>query len=176
VNAVLAYVQDSDLRLSGRLRGWKPPYWFRVWMVTATRMGDGWVWLVVAALLAAGGGPHHRALAVGAAAASVASSTLVFLKRRFRRPRPCDLTPHPLFGDIKPPDRFSFPSGHTMNAFAINTALALQYPLLAPLLLGVAASIAASRVVLGLHYVSDVVVGALLGTGIGLATSLVLLG
>lgn len=176
MNGVLGYVNDSDLRLSGRLRTWKPPRWFRIWMVTATRLGDGWVWLAIAILLAAGGGPHHRALAAGAVAASMASSALMLLKRRFRRPRPCDLVPHPLFGDIKPPDRFSFPSGHTMNAFAINTVLALQYPLLAPLLGVVAASIAASRVVLGLHFVSDVIVGALLGTGIGVATSLVLLG
>src|SRR5262245_16453841 len=176
MNAVLAYVNDSDLKVSGRLRAWRPPRWFRIWMVAATRLGDGWVWLAIAALLAAGGGPHRRALAVGAAAASVASSTLVVLKRRFRRPRPCDLAPHPLFGDIKAPDRFSFPSGHTMNAFAINAALALQYPLLAPLLVVVAASIAASRVVLGLHFVSDVVVGALLGTCIGVGTSLLLLG
>lgn len=176
MNGVLAYVNDSDLRVSGRLRAWKPPRWLRIWMVTATRLGDGWAWLAIAGLLAAGGGPHHRALAVGAAAASVASSALVLLKRRFRRPRPCDLAPHPSFGEIKAPDRFSFPSGHAMNAFAINTALALQYPLLAPLLGVVAASIAASRVVLGLHFVSDVVVGALLGIGIGLATSLWLLG
>jgi undecaprenyl-diphosphatase len=176
VNAVLAYVNDSDLRFSGRLRAWKPPRWFRIWMVAATRLGDGWVWLAIASLLAAGGGPHHRALAAGAVAGSVASSALVLLKRRFRRPRPCDLAAHPLFGDIKPPDRFSFPSGHTMNAFAVNVVLALQYPLLAPLLGMAAASIAASRVVLGLHYVSDVVVGALFGTLIGVTTSLVLFG
>jgi undecaprenyl-diphosphatase len=174
VNAVLAYVQDSDLRLSGRLRGWTPPRWLRVGVVCATRMGDGWLWLAIALLLALGGGPHTQALAAGAAAAGVASTLLIVLKRRFRRRRPCELAPHPLF-HVKPPDRFSFPSGHTMNAFAIATVLALRYPPLSPVLSVLAACIGVSRVLLGLHFASDVVAGAVLGLAIGLLSFLILL-
>jgi undecaprenyl-diphosphatase len=70
---------------------------------------------------------------------------------------------------VKPPDDFSFPSGHATNAFAICTVLAIAFPLLAPVLAILAASVAASRVALGLHYASDVVVGALIGTTCGLA-------
>jgi undecaprenyl-diphosphatase len=176
VNAVLAYVHDSDLRLSDRMRGWRPPRWFRVCMVCATRLGDGWLWIAIAAALAAGGGPHMRALAAGALAAGVASTLLVVLKRRFRRQRPCELAPHPLFGQIRPPDRYSFPSGHTMNAFAIATVLGLQYPALMPALALIAAAIAASRLVIGLHFASDVLAGALLGLPIGLICFLALLG
>lgn len=175
MNAVLAYVHDSDLRVSGRLARWSAPRWFRLCMVCATRLGDGWLWMVIALVLALGGGPHTRSLAAGAVAASMASTLLVVLKRRFRRRRPCELAPHPLFGHIRPPDRFSFPSGHTMNAFAINTVLALQYAPLSPLLGLLAASIAASRVVLGLHFVSDVLAGAILGLAIGLLSFLTLL-
>ena len=97
------------------------------------------------------------------------------LKRRYRRPRPCELSPHPLYS-VRPPDRFSFPSGHSMNAFAIGIVLAAEFPLAAPALGFVAASVAASRVLLGLHYVSDVVVGALLGLGIGGGVLLLLRG
>ena len=176
MNAVLAYVHDSDLRLSGRLRGWRPPRWFRVCMVCATRLGDGWLWIAVAAALAAGGGPHTRALAAGALAAGVASTLLVVLKRRFRRQRPCELAAHPLFGHVRPPDRYSFPSGHTMNAFAIATVLGLQYPPLSPALGLLAAAIAASRIVMGLHFASDVLAGAVLGSAIGLACFVALLG
>jgi undecaprenyl-diphosphatase len=50
--------------------------------------------------------------------------------------------------------------------------IALSFPALAPVALAVAASVAASRVVLGLHFVSDVVAGAVLGLGIGVCTSL----
>jgi undecaprenyl-diphosphatase len=170
----MAYVQDSDLRLSGRLRGWAPPRWLRIGVVCTTRLGDGWLWIAIASLLALGGGPHRHALAAGAAAAGVASTLLVVLKRRFRRRRPCELAPHPLF-HVKPPDRFSFPSGHTMNAFAIATVLALRYPPLSPALSVLAAGIGVSRVLLGLHFASDVLAGALLGLAIGLLSFLVLL-
>jgi undecaprenyl-diphosphatase len=99
-------------------------------------------------------------------AALLASGVFMALKRRFRRPRPCDAAPHPFF-DVHPPDAFSFPSGHTMNAFAIGAVLALHFPALLPALAFLAGSIAVSRVVLGLHYPSDVGVGAVLGTLLG---------
>jgi undecaprenyl-diphosphatase len=176
MNALLSYVNDSDFRLSGRVRTWVPPRWFRVWMRWATRLADGSLWLCLAALLALGGTPGHRALAAGAVSAAVANTLLVFLKRRFRRHRPCVADPHPLFADVKPPDPFSFPSGHSMNAFAACTVVALAFPLLAPMLGLLAASIAASRVFLGMHYVSDVVVGSALGAIVGALTFVLLLG
>ena len=43
--SVLAYVLASDDRLSDRVLAWRPPRWVRVWMLTATRLGDGWLWL-----------------------------------------------------------------------------------------------------------------------------------
>jgi undecaprenyl-diphosphatase len=137
----------------------------------ATRLADGWLWLCLAVTLLAAGGPSLRALA-----AAVNNVLLVVLKRRFRRPRPCDVCPHPLFADVKPPDPFSFPSGHSMNAFAVCTVLLVHFPLMAPLLAIVAASVAASRVVLGMHYVSDVVAGSALGTLVGLVTCMLLVG
>jgi undecaprenyl-diphosphatase len=107
-------------------------------------------------VLGAAGHAGHEALLAGAAAALVANVLLITLKRRVRRRRPCEEAPHPLFRDLTPPDPFSFPSGHSMNAFAVCTVLALQFPAAAPALALLAGSIAASRVVLGMHYVSDV--------------------
>jgi undecaprenyl-diphosphatase len=66
-----------------------------------------------------------------------------------------------------PGDRFSFPSGHALNSFAIGTVVALAFPFLALPVLAVAASVAASRVVLGLHWLSDVIAGAIVGALIG---------
>jgi undecaprenyl-diphosphatase len=63
-----------------------------------------------------------------------------------------------------PPDQFSFPSGHTITAFAVSVALSAFYPELATGLLFCAVSIAASRVLLGMHFLSDVVAGAAIGT------------
>ena len=88
--------------------------------------------------------------------------TISQLKRVFRRKRPCELEPH-CWADLLPPDQFSFPSGHTITAFAVTAALAGFYPEMLPGLLFCAISIAASRVVLGMHFLSDVIAGAVLG-------------
>jgi undecaprenyl-diphosphatase len=170
MNALLAYVNESDVRWDDRARLWAAPRWFRLWMRAATRLADGWLWLtLLAAPLASAGG--WRLLAKGTLAVSATNALLVLLKRHFRRTRPCERCPHPLFAEVVPPDPFSVPSGHTMNAFAFASVVALGFPVLAPALLVVGVSVAASRVVLGMHYVSDVVVGSLLGTMVGVSTS-----
>ncbi len=181
MNAMLALVTASDTHVSGRLLLAPLPRWLRAWMLLATRAGDGWLWLAVALALATGADHGLPVLATGALAAGLSSVLLVALKRRFRRPRPCEALEGLLAAcGVEPPrwgafDRWSFPSGHSMNAFAVGSVLALAFPgLLAPILL-VAASIAASRVVLGLHFLSDVVVGSLLGAMLGLMAFLVVL-
>jgi undecaprenyl-diphosphatase len=177
--SVIAQVLASDDRLLGRVLEWKAPRWVRLWMVTATRLGDGWVWLAAAPLLLAAGGRGVRALGAGVVSAVIANVVLVCVKRRVRRARPCERVFSPGW-DVSPlgwfpPDRFSFPSGHALNAFAIGSVLALAFPAVAPLVLVVATSVAASRVVLGLHWLSDVLAGALAGFVIGTAVWLALL-
>jgi undecaprenyl-diphosphatase len=170
LSPLLLSLTAADVRLSDRLRAWAPPRWFQVWMVAATRFGDGPGWMAIGVGLLASGAHGRAAAAGGAVAALLASLTFVALKRRFRRRRPCDIAPHPVF-HVRPPDAFSFPSGHTMNAFAIATVLAVRFPAFAPALVLLAASIGASRVVLGLHFASEVWAGAALGALIGWATS-----
>jgi undecaprenyl-diphosphatase len=75
---------------------------------------------------------------------------------------------------MPPLDRYSFPSGHTLHAVAFTTLGIAFVPSLAVVLLPFALLVAASRVVLGLHYPSDVLVGAVLGAGLA-AGSLALL-
>jgi undecaprenyl-diphosphatase len=75
---------------------------------------------------------------------------------------------------MPPLDRYSFPSGHTLHAVAFSTLGVAFVPALAVVLVPFAILVAASRVVLGLHYPSDVLVGAALGAGLA-AGSLALL-
>jgi undecaprenyl-diphosphatase len=96
-----------------------------------------------------------------------AASTL--LKGVFDRARPDEGWP-PL---IATPSSASFPSGHATQAFAAATALALLVPWLRVPVLVLAALIAASRVVLGVHYPFDVIAGALVGAAIGTLVALV---
>jgi undecaprenyl-diphosphatase len=104
---------------------------------------------------------------------------LVLAKGRIRRTRPCEQA-RPLAFAVDPlqwfaADRFSFPSGHALNAFAVGSVVALAYPSAALPALVLAGSIAASRVVLGLHWLSDVLAGALAGALIGSCAFLALL-
>jgi undecaprenyl-diphosphatase len=62
-----------------------------------------------------------------------------------------------------PLDEFSFPSGHTLHAVAFTLIATANYPDLSLLLFPLAALIAASRLVLGLHYPSDVLAGGAIG-------------
>jgi undecaprenyl-diphosphatase len=93
------------------------------------------------------------------------------LKRRLMRERPF-ITHHAIVRGTAPLDRFSFPSGHTLHAVSFAIVAIQAFPVLAWVLVPLALLIAASRVVLGLHYPSDVVAGALLGEGIAQAVLL----
>lgn len=137
-------------------------------MLTSSRLGDGPLWVVLGLLALFCGGPSGRAAAF-AMALSCLSCLLVFklVKNATSRPRPFEVYPELLKGlMLPPPDKFSFPSGHSMCAFAVATALGYHFPAFAPALFVLASLIAASRVFLALHYPTDVLVGAAAGTGI----------
>lgn len=85
------------------------------------------------------------------------------LKRSTRRRRPFELCDD-IRACMRAPDAFSFPSGHTLHAVAFALLLSAAYPAWAAPLWGFAALVSLSRVVLGLHYPSDVLAGAALGT------------
>ncbi len=96
------------------------------------------------------------------------------LKRAVARPRPCDANGRPL-ALIDLPDPFSFPSGHAAAATAIGGTIAIAHPLLAPVLVPLAALIAASRVTLRVHHVGDVIGGVLLGLAGAVGAALLIL-
>jgi undecaprenyl-diphosphatase len=84
------------------------------------------------------------------------------LKKMFHRKRPYVAHDDVLF-IMSPPDRFSFPSGHTAGAFVLVFIFHILYPFLFIPMLILASLIAFSRMYLGLHYPSDVLAGILLG-------------
>jgi undecaprenyl-diphosphatase len=163
------FITRGDLRVMLRANNWPAPRWVRIWALTATRAGDGWLWCAagLAILLF---GDDSRFAAVGAAGLAAVVSIVLFMtvKRLTGRPRPSTMTPH-VWATLLPPDHFSFPSGHTMTAFSVAVALSLFYPALAPGLLFCAFSIAISRVLLGMHFLSDVIAAMLIGAGLGYA-------
>ncbi len=134
---------------------------------TASRLGDWPLWAAVGLCVMLLGGPQGR-LSLMAGGLAVVLSVIVFklLKHRIGRPRPFESWEQ-LPCLLAPPDKFSFPSGHTMTAFAIYGAFSVLLPGVALLILPAAVLIALSRIFLGVHYPSDVLAGGLLGTAIG---------
>ena len=105
-----------------------------------------------------------------AAAAGVAEGLTVLLKFATERARP-PLADPTIQALVSLPDSTSFPSGHAATAFAAATAVGVLYPRFRIPLLVLAGTVALSRVYLGVHFWSDVLVGSLLGVAIGLATA-----
>ena len=154
------------LRLNGVLRYGALLHFFRA----VSWLGNGIFWyvLMLALLLQHGAGAAPAVLHMVVAGLAC---TLVYkvLKRGTERPRPYQVVPAIAAGAL-PLDAYSFPSGHTLHAVAFSLVAAGYYPALAGVLAAFTGLIAVSRVVLGLHYPSDVLAGAAVGGGIAAAS------
>lgn len=130
-----------------------------------TVIGGGWGLFAVLPFAAR---QQSRAIALRLLAAIVAQSAIVaLLKLLVGRVRPCHALGWcaPLAGSA--PHDYSFPSGHAAGAFAFAAFVALRVPRWGAPALVFAALVAASRVVLGVHYPSDVIAGGVLGAAVG---------
>lgn len=137
-------------------------------MAVVSRLGNGWFWIASACLLVAVESsvalPALRHLVL---AALISTVLYKVLKKWTARPRPFasgegfQLTVDPL-------DEFSFPSGHTLHAVAFTLVIQVYCPALLWVVLPFTVLVAMSRIVLGLHYLTDVLAGAALGSAVAL--------
>jgi undecaprenyl-diphosphatase len=139
-------------------------------LALVSRLADGGIWYPI--ILAVALGPHGAGLEC--AARMVASGAAGVLIVHWMKRRTCRMRPYECLGDVRlcvrALDRFSFPSGHTLHAVSFTLILGAFYPAIALLLLlPFTALVALSRVVLGLHYPTDVLAGACIGAMLGLA-------
>ena len=128
-------------------------------MKIMTKIGDGYVWGFICIVIAFINFHAGLAMMIGSVAQVVIQQ---IVKHIFNRERPY-VTYDDIYYIIPPPDKFSFPSGHTAGAFVMVFALFHFYPAFFSIMLVAACLIAFSRVYLGLHYPSDIVAGILLG-------------
>ena len=84
------------------------------------------------------------------------------IKQSMKRDRPCEHIVDVEFR-VRPPDQFSFPSGHAASAFLMMTLLANFFPILRIPMFFWATTVGIARVYLGVHYPTDVLAGAILG-------------
>ncbi len=129
----------------------------------ASRLGDGIGWYGLALLvLAVHGRPALEPLLVMLLSGGVGVLMYLTIKRHTGRLRPLHRNDR-IEVSVPPLDQYSFPSGHTLHATNFGIQLLAFEPLLAPLIVPFALLVATSRMVLGLHYPSDVLVGAAIG-------------
>ena len=135
-----------------------------------SKTGDGYLYLFIGAVLWAFE-PANGALFLYTALMAYALELPLYvaLKKIFKRQRPCDLFKQ-LNAHITPSDKFSLPSGHTAAAFLMATLIASFYPAAALLAYVWACCIGMSRILLGVHYPSDILAGATLGVTISLVS------
>jgi undecaprenyl-diphosphatase len=135
-----------------------------------SRLGDGIFWYLLMMLLPALFGTQGLTVSLHMLLSAGLSLALYkLLKQGTVRPRPCDR--HPVIHRHAPAlDQYSFPSGHTMHAVGFTVVIGLHLPGLALMLLPFTALIALSRLVLGLHYPSDVLAGGAIGASMALLT------
>lgn len=131
-----------------------------------SRLGDGLFWYAMMLGLLVSFG-ENALLPVMHVCLTGLTGTIIYkwLKGKTLRPRPFEVL-QDIWLTGKPLDKFSFPSGHTLHAVTFSVMLLAYYPVLSIVVLPFTGLVALSRVVLGLHYPSDVIAGALIGAAI----------
>ena len=163
MNVRLQKYKDLDIDLCQSCNDLSRNRFLRRVFKLISRLGDGvfWYMLMTALLLS------YQAEALPAVLHMLAvglAGTLLYkwIKHKTLRPRPFSVYPS-IVCNGHTLDQFSFPSGHTMHAAAFSIIGVAYFPALIWLVLPFTILVALSRPILGLHYPSDVLVGALIG-------------
>jgi undecaprenyl-diphosphatase len=133
-----------------------------------SRLGNGIFWYLLILVLAVFYFPIGTWAALHMASVSLIGLLLYkLIKGNMIRQRP-SITWASIHRGAPPLDAYSFPSGHTLHAVSFSIIAIYYYPGLAWLLIPMVILIALSRVILGLHYPTDVAAGATIGGSLAL--------
>ena len=129
-----------------------------------SKTGDGYMYLAIGVLAMFIDTAHSKLFVMATLIAYLIEvPSFIGLKQVFKRNRPyVDIKGS--YYSIQAADKFSLPSGHSAAAFLMMNMIAIYYPMFWLVALIWAVLIGLSRVILGVHYLGDIVAGALLGT------------
>lgn len=169
--SIIKFMSQIDDKLFLKIFKDNRRVYFKSFMKLMSRLGDGYVWAFLYFSLYMFR-IKYAILYFARAAAAVFICIFVFLyiKSFFSRMRP--YKKHDKIPIMYPPDKHSFPSGHTMVGFAISFSVGSYSFGSAILFYTIASLIAFSRVYVGLHYPLDVICGIVLGSVIGMLTNM----
>ena len=169
--AVIQMLDELEIDLCKKLNRLSRRSWVRTPFVVVSQLGDGGYWVAIGlGMLLVRGTVILPAIIQIALTSTVGVLLYKQLKQRLVRERPYIVDSDILLGTA-PLDRYSFPSGHTLHAVSLTIMYAVLEPLLLIVTLPFAMLVATSRIVLGLHYPSDVLAGALLGSLMGVSST-----
>jgi undecaprenyl-diphosphatase len=157
----LTHLLELDARLSARLRVAERPGILRTAAAFLAHSGDSWFWWAALALLAWLGDSFWRPWAITVLISIIVLAVIVLaVKFTIRRRRP-----EGEWGQFyRSTDPHSFPSGHAARAALIAVlAIGMGPAWLAIVLCIWAPLVVLARVAMGVHYLSDVVAGGVLG-------------
>jgi undecaprenyl-diphosphatase len=166
---------EADLAAVRKLTTVERSAFLRFCAILISKLGNGWIYPILAAVVFAEGGFADGKRLVLLAGVNAASMHVLYplIKKRFKRRRPFKVDPS-LPSLLKTLDEHSFPSGHAMTLTGVLAPIVMFCPgaLLSAVAIG--CCMAWSRVATGHHYPSDVAAGVALGLGVGypLAASL----
>ena len=167
-NSMLKRVAQMDEQLFLILFNYNSPKWVKTIALGLSKSGDGGLYLFTCTTIWwLGTNEYHQLLPMTVLLGFVIERPIYLLaKNRFARIRPCDCLVTNAY--IIPSDKFSLPSGHSAAAFLVAIIISHFFPEYTWLLLGWACGVAVSRVVLGVHFPADIIIGAIIGSSCGL--------
>ena len=165
---MLKKIARMDEQLFLTLFNYNSPKWLKKIAFGLSKSGDGEFYLLICiAVWWLSNNEHHQLLPISIIFGFAIERPIYLLaKKHFARIRPCDCLVTNAY--IVPSDKFSLPSGHSAAAFLIAVILSHFFPSLIVLFLSWAAGVAISRVILGVHFPADIIVGAVIGSSCGL--------
>jgi membrane-associated phospholipid phosphatase len=164
-------ILEADARWTDRLRVAEKPGPLHILGAFLAHSGDSWFWVLALLLIWGFAGDIWKAWALRLLIAIAVTAGIVFsLKLTFRRRRP-----EGEWGSIyRSTDPHSFPSGHAARGVLLAMLVTAMGPTwLAPILIIWAPLVALARVAMGLHYLSDIAAGAIIGGLAAVAAMLV---
>jgi len=161
-------IDQVEIRLCRLMNNSSQQAYIRLFFRAISRLGDGVFWYCLLLFLPYINGKHgyYQALHILLTALLVLAA-YKYLKKTLVRERPF-ISFENIHQAAPALDRYSFPSGHTMHALAFAIMFSYYLPQVVALVWGFACLVAISRVILGLHYPTDVGAGALLGASMAL--------